>query len=43
MNRVLKGEALGAFDLLLPLAMCALIAAAGVAFVARQLRFAALR
>jgi len=43
MNRVLRGEAVGALDMALPLAVCALIAAAGLAFVARQLRSAALR
>jgi sodium transport system permease protein len=43
MNRVLKGEAVGLHDMALPLAVCALIAALGVAFVARQLRTAALR
>ena len=43
MNRVLKGEAVGALDVALPLAVCALIAAAGVVFVARQLRTAAIR
>jgi len=43
MNRVLKGEAVGALDMALPLAVCVLIAAAGVTFVARQLRTAALR
>lgn len=43
MNRVLKGEAVGALDMALPLAVCALIAAAGVVYVARQLRIAALR
>ena len=43
MNRVLKGEAVGMLDMALPLAVCALIAAAGVIFVARQLRTAALR
>jgi sodium transport system permease protein len=43
MNRVLKGEAVGLLDMALPLAVCALIAALGVAFVARQLRTAALR
>ena len=43
MNRVLKGEAVGALDMALPLAVCALIAAAGLAFVARQLRSVALR
>jgi sodium transport system permease protein len=43
MNRVLKGEAVGVLDMALPLAVCVLITAAGVAFVARQLRTAALR
>ena len=43
MNRVLKGEAVGALDMALPLAVCAVIAAICVAFVARQLRTAALR
>jgi sodium transport system permease protein len=43
MNRVLKGEAVGVIDMALPLAVCVLITAAGVAFVARQLRTAALR
>ena len=43
MNRVLKGEAVGVLDVALPLAVCALIAAAGLAYVARQLRTAALR
>jgi sodium transport system permease protein len=40
---VLKGEAVGVLDVVLPLAVCALIAAAGLAYVARQLRTAALR
>jgi sodium transport system permease protein len=43
MNRVLKGEAVAPFDVLLPLAVCAAIAALGIVFVARQLRTAALR
>ena len=43
MNRVLKGEAVGVLDMALPLAVCALIAAAGVILVARQLRTAAIR
>ena len=43
MNRVLKGEAVGAIDMALPLGVCALIAAAGVLYVARQLRTAAIR
>ena len=43
MNRVLKGEAVGVLDIMLPLAVCALIASAGLMFVARQLRTAAIR
>ncbi len=43
MNRVLKGEAVGLLDMALPLSVCALITVAGVVFVARQLRSAALR
>jgi sodium transport system permease protein len=43
MNRVLKGEAVGAFDMALAFAVCALIAAAGLIYIARQLRTAALR
>ena len=43
MNRVLKGEAVGALDMALPLAVCAMVTVAGLAFVARQLRSAALR
>ena len=43
MNRVLKGEAVGALDMALPLAVSVLIAAACVVFVARQLRTAAIR
>jgi len=43
MNRVLKGEAVGAFDVAVPLAVCALIAALGLLYVARQLRSAAIR
>ncbi|MES2957208.1 MAG: ABC transporter permease subunit [Pseudomonadota bacterium] len=43
MNRVLKGEAVGGLDVLLPLVVCALITAAGLVFVARQLRTAAIR
>lgn len=43
MGHVLKGEALTAAQLLPPLAVCALLAAAGIAFVARTLRSAALR
>jgi sodium transport system permease protein len=43
MTRVLKGEALGAAQLAIPLAVCALIAAVAVWFVARTFRHAAVR
>jgi sodium transport system permease protein len=43
MNRVLKGQALTAADVLLPLAVCGVVAALCVAYIARQLRAAALR
>ena len=43
MNRVLKGEALAPLDVLIPLAVCAAITLLCIAFVARQLRAAALR
>jgi sodium transport system permease protein len=43
MNRVLKGQALAPPDVLLPLGVCALISVACIAYVARQLRAAALR
>jgi sodium transport system permease protein len=43
MNRVLKGEAVAALDVAIPFAVCAAIATLGIAFVARQLRAAALR
>jgi sodium transport system permease protein len=43
MNRVLRGEPVGFVDVAIPLAVCALIAAAGIALVARQLRTAAVR
>ena len=43
MNRVLKGEAVAPLDVMIPLAVCAMIAAAGIAFVARQLHTAAVR
>jgi sodium transport system permease protein len=43
MNRVLKGQALTAADVLLPLAVCGVIAALCIAYIARQLRAAALR
>jgi sodium transport system permease protein len=43
MNRVLKGEALAPLDVLIPLAVCALITVLCIAFISRQLRAAALR
>lgn len=43
MNRVLKGEAVVPLDVAIPFAVCAAITAAGIVFVARQLRTAALR
>jgi len=43
MNRVLKGEAVSALDMALAFAVCAVIAAAGLIYIARQLRTAALR
>jgi len=43
MNRVLKGEAVAALDVAIPLAICSAIAALCIAFVARQLRTMALR
>ncbi|HWK84523.1 MAG TPA: ABC transporter permease subunit [Caldimonas sp.] len=43
MTHVLKGESLGAAEVVVPLFVCALLAAAGVAFVARMLRHAALK
>ena len=43
MTRVLKGEALGGVDLAIPIGMCAVVRAAGIAFVARSLRQAALK
>jgi sodium transport system permease protein len=43
MNRVLKGEAVGMQDMALAFAVCAVIAAAGLIYVARQLRTAAMR
>ncbi|HET9976655.1 MAG TPA: ABC transporter permease [Burkholderiaceae bacterium] len=43
MNRVLKGEAVGALDVATPLAICSAIAVLCLAFVARQLRTMALR
>ena len=43
MNRVLKGESFGAEALLAPLAVCTVLAALGIAFVARTLRSAAVK
>jgi sodium transport system permease protein len=43
MQRVLEGEAFGAIDLLLPLAVAALLSSLCLVFVARQLRAAALK
>jgi len=43
MGRVLKGEAIGVGDALLPLVVCVLVALLGIAFVARTLRSAALK
>jgi sodium transport system permease protein len=43
MNRVLKGEALAPLDVLIPLAVCTVIAVLCIAYVARQLRAAAMR
>jgi sodium transport system permease protein len=43
MGRVLKGEAVGALDVAVPLLVCAVVTAAGVAFVARRLRTAAVK
>jgi sodium transport system permease protein len=43
MTRVLKGEALGAVQLLVPFAVCVMIAGVAVWFVARSLRSAAVR
>jgi sodium transport system permease protein len=43
MNRVLKDEAIGGAELLLPMAACLLLGALALAFVVRSLRSAALR
>jgi sodium transport system permease protein len=43
MNRVLKGEAVGALDIATPLAVSAVVTVLGLMFVARQLRTAAIR
>ncbi len=43
MNRVLKGQGLAPLDVLVPLAVCVAITLACIAYIARQLRAAALR
>lgn len=43
MNRVLRGEALGSVEVLLPLGVAAVIATASLAYLARRLRTAAVR
>jgi sodium transport system permease protein len=43
MNRVLRGEPLGALQIGVPLGVCAVMAAACIAFVAARLRQAAVR
>jgi sodium transport system permease protein len=43
MNRVLKGEALGALDVAIPFVVCMAVAMAGITYVARHLQQAALR
>jgi sodium transport system permease protein len=43
MNRVLKGEALGGWDVVLPLLSCGVVAVVSLLFVMRQLRTAAVR
>ena len=43
MGRILKGEALSWPDALVPLGVCVLVGAAGIAFVARSLRTAAMK
>ena len=43
MNRVLKGEPIAGMEMLVPFAVCAIVAVAGLAFIARQLRTAAVR
>lgn len=43
MRRVLQGEPIGALDMALPLAVSVVLTVLGVAYVARQLRVAALR
>jgi sodium transport system permease protein len=43
MTRVLKGEDLGWIQVLIPLSVCTVLTAAGVWYVARQLRQAAVK
>ena len=43
MTKVLKGESLGAAEMLVPLGVCMVLAAASIWFVARMLRHAALK
>jgi sodium transport system permease protein len=43
MTRVLKGEGFGVAEIVIPLFVCAVLAAGGVWFVARMLRHAALK
>jgi sodium transport system permease protein len=43
MNRVLKGQALAALDMLIPLAVCTAITVLCIVYVSRQLQAAALR
>jgi sodium transport system permease protein len=43
MGRVLRGEAVGPLDHLLPLAVCVALVVVALAYVARQLRTAAVR
>lgn len=43
MNRVLKGEAISVPDMALPLLVSVLVVAAGLTFVSRQLRTAAMK
>ncbi|MEO7009202.1 MAG: ABC transporter permease, partial [Caldimonas sp.] len=43
MTRVLKGEAFGAAQVLIPLVVCVALSVAGTWFVARMLRSAALK
>jgi len=43
MTRVLKGEALGAEQIVIPLAVCVTLTALGVWYVARELQRAAVK